>query len=118
MQNNNVMLRLEFGGEAEQEELWTLEDELRKIEGVRPDLREPQSGIVEMIPMFVHVALPYISAGAGITTIALNIYRFLYPDNKLARTVVITDADGTKTELSGLTEKQIDAAIRRTLTTK
>ncbi len=122
MPDQQAALLIEIPPDVPQQEVWDIEEKLRRVEGVITELQEPKDFITPTL-LFLHVAAPYLvqlaAIGGGIKAtrdIAQIIYDFLHPAGKEKKreqdkNKVVIIKKGKRIELYNLSTEEIEKVI-------
>jgi len=122
MPDQPIILHLEIPLEVAQQDVWSLEAQLRQIAGITTELREPKDLLAATL-LFITVAGPYVgqavAVAGGINTIhdlAENIFTFLHPHKQEAeqqrgKNKVVIVTKGKRIELYNLSSEEIEKII-------
>src|SRR6266568_6239591 len=122
MSDQQTTLLLEIPSEGVQQEVWDVEERLRQVAGVTPELQEPKDFITPTL-LFLHFAAPYLgqlaSIGGGIKAthdIAKIIYDFLHLPKKekiseRGKNKVVIIKKGKRIELYNLSTEEIEKVL-------
>ena len=85
MSDSSITLQLEIPPETAQQDVWDLEEQFKRVAGVRTDLQESYDFVAATL-LFIHVVGPYLgeaAAAAGgikaIRDLAQILHDFLHP---------------------------------------
>jgi hypothetical protein len=122
MPDQQAALLIEIPPDVPQQEVWDIEEKLRRVEGVTPELQEPKDLITPTL-LFLHVVAPYLgqlaTIGGGIKAthdIAKIVYDFLHPLEKekaseQGKNKVVIIKKGKRIELYNLSTEEIEKVI-------
>lgn len=125
----NSELTLEIPGGVTQQDLWDLEVELSKAEGITEvSLSEPKDfgASALLVIVLIPVAAKYVKQGmettANIQAAAKLLHGFLHPKDKKSekdeaarKKVIFKQADGTPVELYGYSVEEIEQLFAKSL---
>ncbi len=120
MSNQHSDITIEIYSDLPQQELWNTEEELRQVEGVKEvDLQESkgfESLDPQMVAAAIFISLNVVEQSLNVTGRIQKMAQILYnlthsKTGQEQRKVTITKKDGTKIELQGLSDKQIEKLL-------
>jgi hypothetical protein len=112
MSEHMTRFALYISSDVPQKELWDLNDQINQIEGVKADLREEKTGIVEVVMMvvsFVGPILPIIDGAKTIYELAELLYEFTHKKEKKHNVTI--SKNGTKIEIKDMSVEDIEKLI-------